>query len=309
MSESLNDNEAFGVLADVLETMRVRGTIFFRSELSAPWGIELEARGALRFHISIMGSCVVATSSEAPVNIGEMDIVILPNEQDHWIADRAGRALIPSRRASEACELNNPLFQDGETTHRLMCGLVQFDTAMSHPILNTFPNIFHLTGIDRNESIWLTIRSIDAELQNSHGRSGRIVDKLTEVLILQLLDRSIATDIGTVGFLAALGDRRVLRALAVIHRNPAYDWTLISLGEQSGMSRATLSRNFDAAMGMSPMAYLTNWRLVKAYNLAKYSMATTQQIAESVGFKSAKTLTRAFQRRYGSTPSSVRRDK
>ena len=147
---------------------------------------------------------------------------------------------------------------------------------------------------------------IDAEMAKTNARGGRIVDKLTEVLTLQLLSRYVTENKEATGFLAALSDRRLLRALTLIHREPARDWSLASLGMESGMSRATLTRHFEASVGVSPIVYVTNWRLTKAYSLVKHSTATIEQIAESVGFSSARTLNKAFRRRYGCTPSNLR---
>ncbi|MFK7891268.1 MAG: cupin domain-containing protein [Granulosicoccus sp.] len=309
MSENLSEEESFDVLADVLNTMRLRGTIFFRSELAAPWGMSLESGEVPRFHIALSGDCFVGTKKDKPVTVNEMDIVMLPNGNEHWIADQPGRTLIPSQRAGEACELGAPLFQVGKITNRLMCGLVQFDTEMAHPILDTFPEILHLSGIEHSESVWLTVMLIDAEMAKTNARGGPIVDKLTEVLTLQLMSRYISENKETTGFLAALNDRRVLRALTLIHREPARDWSLTSLGMESGMSRTTLIRHFETSVGLSPIAYVMNWRLTKAYSLVKHSTATIEQIAESVGFSSARTLNKAFQRHYGRTPSELRRQR
>ncbi len=309
MPESLSEEYSFDVLADVLDTMRLRGTIFFRSKLAAPWGMSLDSSGMPRFHIALSGMCFVGAKQYQPVNVDEMDIVMLPNGKEHWIADQPGRELVPSQHASEACELGRPLFQVGRITNQLMCGLVRFDTQMTHPILDTFPDILHLSNIDHRESIWLTVMSINTEIEKSGGLSGRIIDKLTELLILQILSRYVSQNEQTSGFLAALGDRRILHALTLIHQQPAYNWTLTSLGAQSGMSRATIVRHFETSIGLSPIAYLVNWRLVKAYNLIKYSTASIDEIAETVGFKTARTLSKAFQRRYGVTPNNLRRGK
>ncbi len=73
------------------------------------------------------------------------------------------------------------------------------------------------------------------------------------------------------------------------------------------MSRATLNRKFQQAVGMGPIAYLTKWRIMKAYSLAKYSARSLEQIAESIGFASARTLSKAFKRHYGYTPQDLRR--
>jgi len=58
---------------------------------------------------------------------------------------------------------------------------------------------------------------------------------------------------------------------------------------------------------MPPIEYLNRWRLLKAHQLARYSAGSIEQIASQVGFSSAQTLTRAFKRAFGYTPSGLRR--
>ena len=85
--------------------------------------------------------------------------------------------------------------------------------------------------------IWSVVKLIDAEMQGNQNRFSRITDRLTEVLFLQLLNHYVQEHEGTTGFLAALRDRRVYRALSLIHQEPEFNWTLTSLGERVGMSR------------------------------------------------------------------------
>jgi hypothetical protein len=124
VSQKLNHH--IDILGDVLETLRFRGSIFFRSELAAPWGMSLAPVGIPRFHIVFSGNCFVGTGSGDAVQVGEMEIVMLPNGDAHWIADQVGQTLVTSELADNACNLGNPLFQDGEITNRLMCGLLSF---------------------------------------------------------------------------------------------------------------------------------------------------------------------------------------
>jgi transcriptional regulator GlxA family with amidase domain len=72
------------------------------------------------------------------------------------------------------------------------------------------------------------------------------------------------------------------------------------------MSRATLIRQFKHTVGVSPMTYLLNWRMTKAYHLLKQSNSTVEQIADEVG-STARTLAKASQRHYSMTPSELRR--
>ncbi|MFT4809917.1 MAG: AraC-like DNA-binding protein [Paraglaciecola sp.] len=308
MSERINHDEAeFDLVGDVLETLRFKGSIFFRSDLAAPWGMSLDKVDIPRFHIAMSGSCFVGSDNAEPVNFHHMEIVMLPSGSSHWIADQPGRQLISSLQAGEACELGNPLFQQGKITQSLMCGMVHYDKASSHPIIDSLPQVLHFQGLVSEDPIWKTVIIIESEMQRTRGKGGTIVDRLTEVLFLQLLNRYVHKNKEVTGFLAALRDKRIHKALTLIHLDPNFNWSIASLGERVGMSRATLVRHFQSSVGLAPMAYILNWRMMKAYNLIKYSNANLEHIAEQVGFASARTLSKAFQRQYAVTPSELRR--
>ena len=308
VSERLMSGDGFDVLGDILETLRFRGSIFFRSDLSAPWGMSLDQEDFPRFHISLSGECYVGASEKDAVKVSQSEIIMLPGGDSHWIADQPGRMLVSSVRAGEACELGDPLFQQGEITNRLICGLVQFESTSSHPFLDSLPGMLHFPELQANDPIWMTVTLIDGEMQRLQGKGGPIIDRLTEVLFLQLLNCHIAQSEKAVGFLAALKNHRILQALTLIHAEPEYDWSLESLGERVGMSRATLVRHFQSAVGVAPMKYITNWRIIKAFNLIKYTSISLERVAETVGFASARTLSRAFHRYYDFTPKEVRKN-
>jgi len=308
VSESITSNDhSFDVLDDVLRTLRFRGSVFFSPDLAAPWGMSVAESGVPRFHIALSGNCFVGADGEEPVHVQETDIVLLSNGDSHWIADEPGRELISSESAARACELNNPLFQTSETTNRILCGLVRFDQGATHPILDSLPQLLHFSMLHAIDPIRMTAALIDTELRRAAAQGGSIVDRLAEVLFLQLLDHHLSNNELTTGFLSALRDRRIHQALSLIHQQPELDWSLARLGEQTGMSRATLVRRFQDTVGLAPMAYIANWRLTKAYNLLKYSAASLEQVADTVGFASARTLSRAFNRHFGYTPNELRR--
>ena len=308
MLERLNNVTSSDVLGDVLDTLRFHGSIFFRSELAAPWGMQLETMGSPRFHIALSGECFVGgDDNNKAVKVEEMGIVMLPAGNSHWIADQPGRKLISSTRAGEACELGDPFFQQGKITNHLMCGIVHYDQESPHPLLDSLPEILNFPKFESGDPIWSTVTLIDAEMRHAEGSGRTIVDRLTEVLFLQLLNYYAEQKPESAGFLVALRDRRLQRALSLIHGAPAFDWTLSTLGEQVGMSRATLVRHFREAIGVAPITYIQNWRIMKAYNLTKYTSTPLEQIAASVGYESARTLSKAFQRHYDCTPNELRR--
>jgi AraC-like DNA-binding protein len=297
----------FSVLDDVIDTLRFRGSIFFHSSLAAPWGMSLPPTSTPRFHIALEGSFYIGTENDQ-ASVDAMDIVMLPSGDMHWIADQLNRELVPSEDAGEACELGMPLFQEGDITNRVMCGLVHYDDAISHPIISVLPSIFHLSNIQQDDSIWVIVKQIDAEITRAGSKKNTIIDRLTEILFIQLLNHYVSENENLTGFFAALNEPRIENILQLIHKNPEKQWTLDIMGGEVGMSRATLQRKFKAGLGVSPMTYLSRWRMAKAYQLLKHTGQSLDSIADETGFADARTLRTAFQRHYGFTPSELRKN-
>jgi AraC-like DNA-binding protein len=310
VSDSINfTGNHVNVLEDVFDVLRFKGSIFFSSSLASPWGMSLSKVDSPRFHVALQGNFFIGTaeSNKQIIAVKQMDIVILPHGNMHWVADQTNRQLIPSEQAGAACELGQPLFQQGEITNILMCGIVKFDKKNQHPILTALPEALHFSNIAHDDPIWMMVLLLNAEINKWNNHQTSIVDRLTEALFLQLLNKYALEQTQTSGFFAALGNKRIHKVLSLIHHAPHLNWTLDLLGEKVGMSRATLVRKFKDTLDMTPMAYVANWRLVKANHLLKYSNKSLEHIAEQVGFYSARTLSKAFSRQYGHTPSEVRR--
>lgn len=309
MPEQLNRESSFDVLADIFDTLRFRGSIFFKSNLAAPWGISLEAVNAPRFHMVLSGTCFVGTKDSDPVQVSGGEIAMLTGGDAHWIADKPGRTLVPSSSAIEACELNAPFFQEGKISNQIICGIVHFDQQSLHPVLTSLPQVLHFAQLKTKGAVWATVSIIEAEIARTGINSGRIIDRLTEALFLQLLEQYADENSKHAGFLGALRDRRISQALELIHEFPGHDWTLTSLGNRVGMSRASLTRNFKSSVGVAPITYLANWRMDKAYNALKYSMKSAEEIADMFGFSTVGTMNKALRRHHNCTVAMLRRKK
>lgn len=82
---------------------------------------------------------------------------------------------------------------------------------------------------------------------------------------------------------------------------------LEEIARQAGMSRATLTRRFREALGVSPGVFLQQLRLSRACHLLAASLETVTQIALSCGYESPAAFARAFQRQTGTSPRDYRR--
>jgi AraC-like DNA-binding protein len=96
-------------------------------------------------------------------------------------------------------------------------------------------------------------------------------------------------------------------AIASMHDDPGYPWTLESLAERVGMSRSVFALRFRETVGATPMEYLTRWRMLLAADRLKNSSDGLSAIAQSLGYESESAFGKAFRRVMGSSPRQYTR--
>jgi AraC-like DNA-binding protein len=114
-----------------------------------------------------------------------------------------------------------------------------------------------------------------------------------------------APEAGT-GWLAALRDRQIGRALAMLHAAPAQAWRVAVLARAVGMSRSAFSARFSALVGEPTMQYLALWRLQLARARLQAGPVPLAVVAAEVGYQSEAAFCRAFKRQFGLPPGQVR---
>ncbi len=155
---------------------------------------------------------------------------------------------------------------DGHTT-TLICGHYDYDRAGLHPVLSALPPVLHLKqGL---QSAWMVTASRLTVLESNDRTQGSnaIVDRLAEALLIQVIRAYAQRLHNGSGFLAALGDPALARALSLMHERPAHNWRLDELARDCGVSKTVLVCRFNDTLGMAPMQYLTRWRMHKARNM------------------------------------------
>lgn len=87
-----------------------------------------------------------------------------------------------------------------------------------------------------------------------------------------------------------------------MHDDPAHPWTINDLAKEAGLSRTVFFERFKAVVGMTPMQYLTAWRMALAKRMLRQDRDISV-IAECVGYGSASALSTAFRRHVGVSPA------
>jgi len=84
------------------------------------------------------------------------------------------------------------------------------------------------------------------------------------------------------------------------------DLSVEALASRSSVCGRHFSRRFKHVFGSTPAAFVEDLRLNEARRLLSSSASTIESVAESVGFRSADSFRRAFERRFGISPTGYR---
>src|SRR5262249_4994037 len=137
---------------------------------------------------------------------------------------------------------------------------------------------------------------------------GLVISKLAELLFVETLRcyiSSLPSD--RTGWLAGARDPAIGHALALMHREPEHAWTVSSLARGAGLSRTRLAERFRHFLRVSPMAYLTKWRLKLGADILQSTDHSVAEVAATVGYTSEAAFNRAFKREFSFPPAQFRR--
>jgi AraC family transcriptional activator FtrA len=99
---------------------------------------------------------------------------------------------------------------------------------------------------------------------------------------------------------------RLAKLLDWIRAHLAAQHTIESLAAHAAMSTRTLQREFKAATGLAPYAWLVRERIERAKELLETGRLPALRIAERVGIGSAESLRHHFRAQVGTTPAQYR---
>jgi AraC-like DNA-binding protein len=132
--------------------------------------------------------------------------------------------------------------------------------------------------------------------------------RIADLMFVEVVRRYLAAlPAEQTGWLAALRDGIVGRALALLHGQPAHPWSLEELARRAAVSRSALAERFTHLVGQPPMQYLTRWRMQLAGRLLSDGGAKVSAVALAVGYDSEAAFSRAFKKAVGMAPAAWRK--
>jgi transcriptional regulator GlxA family with amidase domain len=181
-----------------------------------------------------------------------------------------------------------------------VCANLHFDGGSAHPIASALPDVVCLPLSDIKGAEPILELLFSEALGSDCGRHA-LVDRLFDVVLIQLLRHLMETSQVRNGLLAGMSNPKLRKAIVAIHDTPSTDWSLEALAETAGMSRSTFANDFRDTVGCTPGVYLQAWRI----KLTKQALTRGRQlkmIAMEVGYSSETALSRAFKAHCGRSP-------
>ena len=312
-SGAATDDWREALFASLLRGIRLRSSVYFRPEFRAPWGFSIANRGTI-FHIVVRGRCWLQVKGVAePVRLSDGDFVIVTRGDPHTVRNA------PETPAVDFFELakcrapdKDRIFStggDGPIT-RFVCGGMQFENGTTDPLLAVLPPLLHVKATREGGRAWLrlTVEHVLTELDSGGPGATEVVTRLADILFIQAVRSYFeeTADSAESGWLAAVRDPQVGRALALLHGHPDEPWTIASLARRVAVSRSAFADKFRELIGEPPLRYLTRLRIHAAARRLRWSDDKLRAVAAAAGYESAAAFTRAFRRHMKMTPGEYR---
>jgi len=302
------------LLSDILTNLSMRGTLYFRTSFTKPWGVAVPAyENVARFHFAHRGQCLVAVDgADEPVSLAQGDLIIIPHGAAHdlYCGHLPERTIMPLDAVLQKSGYDGSgvLVYGGGGPHsetQLICGHFSFVPKARHILMERLPPYIHIQNYGESAGKWMeaTLRLIGEEAGGTRMGGDLIALKMSEVILAQAVRSFMESDEAVNWGLGAFSDANLRRALDAFHKSPTEAWTVASLAQAAGMSRTSFAVAFQKSMNMTPMEYVTGWRLEIAKKQLSNPTKTLSDAAESAGYASDSAFSRAFKKATGLTPA------
>ncbi|WP_207393708.1 AraC family transcriptional regulator [Duganella aceris] len=296
--------------SDLLKLIDARSIMSGGLVAGGAWAIAFPPTQRIKFWGIVRGHCwlVVEGDSEA-IAVAPGDVFLLRAPRSHVLA--SDLAIRPSELADVLEGRQGAIASHGEGDEFFMIGgKVELSDDRGQLLLEGLPDLIHIRAASRHAPSlrWLLeqlVRERDDNLPGVVAASSQ----LAHLMFIQIL-RAHFEDAEPIasGRLRAIGDKRLAPALQLMHGDPARAWQLGELAKAAAMSRATFSSYFKAVAGISPMAYLTEWRMRLAERTLQDGRSSVGVVAASLGYASDSAFSNAFKRVTGRSPREYQRD-
>lgn len=306
----LRPSTADDVLSATLSTLRLAAVGTSTIDASGRWALELPAAPVLRLHIVMSGQCWLTVDGDrTKYHLRSGDCFLVPQPRRLVLAgDPSIKTPMPLRRAVRStedgvvgivCNAPGEFFAAGSA--------FQLEGHFQDIVFGRLPPVIHIPAhADQAAVLRWGLERYATEVRTAQPGRALMLQHLAPIMLLQTFRSYLASAGDEHNWFAALSEPRLSRALAAMQSDYARDWSLEALAKTAGLSRAGFALNFKKWIGVTPLEYLTRWRIQIARDLLTNGDRRIAEVASTVGYESESAFSVAFTRIVGERPGHYR---
>lgn len=296
-------------LSDILALLKPCSYVSAGFEAGGDWAIQFPSYEGIKCNAVLSGQCWLAMEGVSdPVHLKAGDCFLLPKGRPFRLASDlalppadATAVFAPAQRGGVArCNGGGDFFLAGSR--------FTLDGDHADILLGALPPIVHINKEADQASLRWLLKRMRQELRETQPGSSLVAEHLAHLMLVQALRLYLREEAERhVGWLFALVDKHIGKAIDHMHADPGHRWTLDELARNVGMSRTAFALRFKKTVGLSAMGYLTRWRMLLAGERLAHSKDTIPAIAATLGYESESAFGAAFKRVMGCSPRQYSR--
>ncbi len=289
-------------LESLFDKLQITTNVFHNGQYCGNWQIDTSGTGFINFHAVTHGQCYLHRNDDGPVLLEKGDMVLLPVDSPHLLSPTKTHTY--KNVSASSIPVSEKLGAEGPV---LLCGYFEYQHPLMRVITKELPEFWIIKKASKesrvlHESLQLLI-SASLEVSDSTFTSSVLLNKIAEVVFLLIVKHLMSKYSSTLG---ALLHPAIANSLQALHNAPEQHWNVEMLASIANMSKSNYAAKFKACAGVTPIKYLTQWRLRCACTEIIQSNKPLITIANQYGYETEASFSKAFKREIGVSPSQKR---
>ncbi|BBV76670.1 AraC family transcriptional regulator [Raoultella planticola] len=294
--------------SDILNLTQAHSMVTGSFTAGGRWALRFPVPNKIKFFAITKGSCWFILDGEPePVLFSAGDVGLLSARRSFTLASH------PDVEPINAMSVffgkgkpHTPIGEGDDFGH--IGGHILLNQASGKLLMHVLPPWIHIPAESPQAASfrWLLDQLVQERVHEQSG-SQLASAQLAQLLFIHILRAYLQTpDALSSGWLAILADKRLTPALQLMHADPAHNWHLQELAKSCAMSRTTFAQKFRIKAGITPGAYLKQWRIRLAERALSEGTDPISIVAQSLGYTSVSAFNNTFKRETGLTPKAWR---